>query len=101
LLVNHFRFDGRNNLTASLSDDEGRSWYGHLLLDERSDVSYPDGIETSDGVIYVIYDRERTKAKEILFGRLTEGDIEAGRPVSPECRLKQLINKVPDQAQRG
>jgi predicted neuraminidase len=101
LLVNHHRFEGRNNLTASLSDDEGRSWHGHLLLDERSEVSYPDGIETSEGVVYVVYDRERTKAKEILFACFTEADVNAGKPVSAGCRLKQLINKVPGQAQSG
>jgi hypothetical protein len=101
LMVNHHQFKGRNNLTASLSDDDGKIWYGHLLLDEREDVSYPDGIETSEGLIYVIYDRERTKAREILLARFTEADIQAGKPISAECRLKQLVNGVQSQAQSG
>jgi len=93
LLINHYRFQGRNNLTAALSDDDGKSWYGNLLLDERSEVSYPDGIETPEGVSYVVYDRERTRSKEILLASFTEADVEAGKPVSDRCRLKQLINR--------
>ena len=42
LLVNHYEFQGRNNLTALLSEDEGRTWKYKLLLDERNNVSYPD-----------------------------------------------------------
>jgi hypothetical protein len=93
LLINHYRFQGRNNLTATLSDDDGKSWYGNLLLDERNEVSYPDGIETAEGVSYVVYDRERAQAKEILYATFTEADVEAGRPVSDKCRLKQIINR--------
>jgi predicted neuraminidase len=95
LLVNHYRFDGRNNLTAMLSEDEGRTWYGHLVLDDRSEVSYPDVVETPDGVCYVIYDRERTRAREILMAVFTEEDVAAGKPTRPDCRLKQLVNQVP------
>lgn len=94
LLVNHHHFTRRNNLTAMLSDDDGKSWYGHLLLDERPDVSYPDGIESPDGVSYVIYDRERTGAKEILLARFTEDDVAAGKPVSRVCRLKTIVSRI-------
>ena len=94
LLVNHVGFRGRNNLTAMLSEDDGTSWYGHLLLDERFDVSYPDGIEGSNGNCYVIYDRERTGAKEILLATFTENDVAAGRPVSCACKLKRVISKA-------
>lgn len=95
LLVNHYRFQDRNNLTAMLSEDEGRTWYGHLVLDERSAVSYPDGIEGSDGRCYIIYDRERSLAKEILMAVFTEADVEAGKPISKACRLKQVVTRVP------
>jgi predicted neuraminidase len=91
LLINHYRFSGRNNLTAMLSEDEGRSWYGHLMLDERADVSYPDLVEAPDGTCYVVYDRERTGAKEILLAVFTERDVEAGKPTTAICRLKQII----------
>jgi hypothetical protein len=91
ILINHYQFSGRNNLTAMLSED-GRSWYGHLVLDERQDVSYPDMVEGADGTCYVVYDRERTKAKEILMAVFTEMDVEAGKPTTSICRLKQVIS---------
>jgi hypothetical protein len=53
LMVNHLGFsregsllDQRSHLTAMLSDDEGKTWPHRLLLDDRSEVSYPDAIET-------------------------------------------------------
>jgi hypothetical protein len=94
LLVNHHRFQGRNNLTAMLSEDDGKTWYGHLVLDERADVSYPDGVERSDGVSYVIYDRERTGAKEILLATFTEDDVAAGEPTSRVCRLNGVVSRA-------
>ncbi|MNI38279.1 hypothetical protein D3C73_924120 [compost metagenome] len=77
-----------------LSDDDGLTWKGGLVLDERSDVSYPDGVEDQEGLIYVIYDREREKAKEILMAVFTEEDIEAGTCVSEYAVLQQLVNKA-------
>ena len=94
LLVNHHNFTKRNNLTAMLSDDDGQTWYGHLLLDGRSQVSYPDGIEAEDGRIYVIYDRERYGAKEVLMAVFTEQDVIQGRCTSPHARLQVVVNKV-------
>jgi BNR repeat protein len=95
LLVNHHCFHGRNNLTAMLSENDGQSWYGHLVLDERADVSYPDGVEGPNGVSYVIYDRERTGAKEILLATFTEDDVAAGEPTARVCRLKRVVSRVP------
>jgi hypothetical protein len=94
LLINHVGFHGRNNLTAMLSDDDGATWYGHLLLDERSDVSYPDGTESADGTCYVIYDRERIGAKEVLLATFTESDVAVGRPVSRVCKFKGVVSKA-------
>jgi hypothetical protein len=94
LMVNHYKFTNRSHMTASLSDDDGKSWYGHLLLDGRTNVSYPDGIEAPDGRIYVIYDRERSKAKEILMAVFTEKDVAVGKPVSDVARLKVLVNRA-------
>ncbi len=97
LLVNHYKFTGRSHLTASLSDNDGKTWYGHLLLDERKDVSYPDGVEAPDGRLYIVYDRERRKAKEILMAVITEKDIAAGKPVTEAARLRVLVNNAAER----
>lgn len=94
LLVNHVRFTGRNNLTAQLSEDEGQTWSVGLLLDERDAVSYPDGVEDQEGLITVVYDRERYAAREINLAVFTEQDILAGRCAGPQSRLKILINQA-------
>jgi AraC-like DNA-binding protein len=94
LLVNHYGFRDRSHLTAQLSDDDGVTWNDGLLLDERSNVSYPDGIETADGTIYLIYDRERNRNMEILMAVVTEEDIIAGCCISPNARLKVLVDKA-------
>ena len=105
LLINHHRFAGRNNLKAMISRDDGKTFEGYLLLDERSDVSYPDVVEGSDGFIYVVYDRERGAkynpefnydyhAREILMAKITEEDILNGSLINPESQLKMPVNKV-------
>jgi len=97
LLVKHGALDergGRSHLTAFVSDDEGRTWRGGLLLDERPGISYPDGVEAPDGTILIIYDYSRTGAKEILLAAFTEADVAAGRDVSGRVRLRRLVNKA-------
>jgi len=85
---------GRSQMMAFVSRDEGATWEGGLMLDERNSVSYPDGAQAADGAIYIAYDRERTGAKEILLARFTEEDVMAGRLVSRGSRLKALVNKA-------
>ena len=85
---------GRSRMMAFLSKDDGKSWQGGLMLDERNQVSYPDGDQTPDGTIYIIYDWERLGAKEILCAKITEEDILAGKTVNPKSRLKILVNKA-------
>ena len=65
----------RNKMTAFLSKDGGKTWPHKLLLDARENVSYPDADQTNDGNIHVVFDRERTGAKDILYCRFTESDI--------------------------
>lgn len=96
LLVKHgaiLQPTGRSHLTAMLSDDDGRTWKGELLLDERNGVSYPDGQQAKDGSICIIYDYHRVSDKEILLARFTEEDVLAGKIVSEKGVLRQLINK--------
>jgi predicted neuraminidase len=94
LLVNHYKFKGRSHLTAQLSTDDGKTWNDGLLLDERSGVSYPDAVETSGGLIRVVYDRDRQGAGEILLAAFRERDAAAGRNVSGDVQLKQLVNRL-------
>ena len=66
-------------MTALLSDDEGKTWPHRLLLDDRSQVSYPDAVETDEGKLYIIYDRGRASDREILLAVTNETDIVAGK----------------------
>lgn len=105
MMINHYRFQGRNNLTALLSEDDGVTFPYSLLLDERFSVSYPDAVECDDGSIYVVYDRERgafqsclaeayASAREILTARITEADIIKGSICSESSFLKRVICKL-------
>ncbi|MBU6302298.1 MAG: glycoside hydrolase [Verrucomicrobia bacterium] len=91
----------RKELTAFLTSDEGKSWSGKLLLDERNDVSYPDIAQAPNGDIYVHYDRERTGAAEILFARFREEDVQAGKLVSKDAALKNLVKSRAQGMSRG
>ncbi len=82
---------GRSNLTAFLSTDDGKTWPGSLLLDERHAVSYPDIAQAPNGDIYVHYDRNRASDAEILFARFREEDVKAGKLVSAGAALKNIV----------
>ena len=105
LLINHYNYTGISHLTAMLSEDECKTWKYKLLLDERAGVSYPDAKECNDGYIYVTYDRERgaylnsideaySKAREVLFAKITENDIMNGTIVDEGSKLKCIISKL-------
>lgn len=83
---------GRNNLTAMLSEDEGKTWSEGLLFEERDMCSYPDVVETEDGRLFVVYDRDRYGAKEILIASFTEEDILSKKLVSKDSYVKKVIN---------
>jgi predicted neuraminidase len=84
----------RSHLTVFLSQDDGREWGGGLLLDDRMNVSYPDGVEAPEGKIYVVYDHERFTDREILMATFTEDDIRAGKCISSASRLNILVNRA-------
>lgn len=95
LLVKHGPIDkriGRSHLTAYVSTDDGQTWSGGLLLDERNSVSYPDGQQAADGTIRIIYDYDRTGDRHILMATFREQDIMAGKLVSPDAKLRQLVS---------
>jgi hypothetical protein len=96
LFVGNHHPKKRANMTAMLSEDEGRTWPHKLVIDERDAVSYPDGTQAPDGSIYVTYDRGRYNfdQQEILIAKFSEADVRAGRITSAEGRLKQIVNKL-------
>ena len=63
------------------------------MLDERKGISYPDGVQASDGSVRVIYDNERWREKEILMAVFTESDVVAGKP-SATTRFRVQINQA-------
>jgi hypothetical protein len=85
---------GRSHLTAFISTDEGKTWSAGLLLDERNGVSYPDGQQVANGLIRIIYDYSRTRARHVLMATFREEDAAAGRPVSDAVRLRQLVSEA-------
>lgn len=97
LLVKHGPLDtrtSRSHLTAFLSKDDGKTWSGGLMLDERLGVSYPDGQQTPDGLIRIIYDYNRVSDRNILMATFREEDVLAGKDVSYAVRLRQLVSKA-------
>ncbi len=104
LLIAHPDIDDRYNLTAMLSEDDGKTFPYRLLLDERKQVSYPDAMECDDGYIRIVYDRERGSykqsleeayacAREILTAKITEDDIINGT-FHEGSFTKNVINKL-------
>ena len=97
LLVKHGRIDqrsGRSHLTAYVSADDGKTWTGGLLLDGRIGVSYPDGQQTKDGLIRIIYDFSRTGMRHVLMATFREEDVVAGKPTSDDIRLRRLVSEA-------
>jgi len=94
LLINHYKFKGRSHLYAQLSTDDGQKWNEGLLLDERKGISYPDGVQDKDGLIWITYDRDRNGTGEILLAKFKEEDVLAGKDVSGAVSLQQVINKL-------
>lgn len=85
--------EGRSKLTAFLSEGEGPTWKGGLMLDERKDTSYPDGFQAPNGKIYISYDRNRSTDGEILMARFTEKKILSGKLSNPGLKLQMLISR--------
>lgn len=65
----------RRELTAFISQDDGRSWSKGLVIDERTGGSYPDAQQSLDGTIYLTWDFNRSKDQEILMTTFREEDV--------------------------
>lgn len=99
LLVKHGPLDKRvprEKLTAYVSDDDGKTWSGGFMFDEREDVTYPDGVQGTDGIIRIIYDHLRTPDGEVLMAAFTEEDARAGKAVSDKVRLRVEVARLPN-----
>jgi hypothetical protein len=57
-------------------------------------VSYPDGVQDKNGLIWITYDRDRNGAGEILLAKFREEDVVAGKGVSGAVTLKQTVDKL-------
>lgn len=95
ILVRHNPADRktRSDLTAYLSEDDGNTWSGGMVVDERVAVSYPDGVQDPRGNLHIIYDFERRKSRQILMAVFTEEDVRRGTP-SPQAKLRVLVNQA-------
>lgn len=77
----------RNNMCAFLSEDDGRTWSDGLLIDDRTDIAYPDACLDADGRIWCVYDRDRQVNGDILMASFTEDEILAGGVLPLERRI--------------
>ena len=83
----------RSHLTAYVSEDDGKTWLGGLLLDDRVQVSYPDAVESPEGVIYLIYDYARYSDKQIFMAVFAEQDV-LEKKAGETTRLRVLVNQA-------
>ena len=83
---------GRRDMTAYLSEDDGRTWPFALPLDTgRINVAYPDGQQLADGRIAIAYDFDRQGSRQILFAVFREEDVKAGFFKTTGARPLQTI----------
>jgi hypothetical protein len=83
------RLPRRSSMMAFLSNDDGRTWGNGLLIDDRAEVSYPDGFQAPNGDIHILYDWNRHSDAEILHVKFTETDILARNKLT-----KTVVNKA-------
>ena len=93
------RLPRRSSLTAFLSTDDGKTWGKSLLLDDRAEVSYPDGFQAPDGLIHIAYDWNRHTDAEILITKFKEEDIAAQTKVKPAVVNKARSPSLPKAIQ--
>ncbi len=100
LLVKHLGIDEdplsagkgrqRRDLTAFISKDDGRTWSGGLVLDDRVGCSYPDAQQVADGTIYVCWDFMRSRDQEVWMTTFREEDVLA---TDAEARSRVMAHR--------
>ncbi len=73
-IINNDEPKARKSMTVYLADNDGATWAHKCCVDTRNSVSYSDADFFGDK-IYLIYDHERTGAKEILLTVFDENDV--------------------------
>ena len=86
-------YEKRIDIMAYLSDDDGETWVGGLLL-KSGNGSYPDGDQAPDGTIYVTFDDDRYGQQKIYLAEFTEQDVRAGKAVSRQCAVGDRIRLI-------
>jgi hypothetical protein len=89
----------RTRMTAYLSDDDGKTFTHKLLLCDDGEISYPSATLGKDGSIYIVYDQGRGRIGQhtIFLSRITEADIRAGKLVSGESFLNNIVSRPSEQ----
>lgn len=55
----------RINLSAAVSDDDGRTWSPPLRITDRDDAAYPAAVQAPDGVIHVLFSDARMRITHV------------------------------------
>ena len=86
------RLRERRDMTAYISEDDGKTWPFALPLDTgRKGVSYPDGQQLADGRIVVVYDFDRMGSRQILHAVFREEDVKAGALKTAGAHTRQTV----------
>ena len=93
LLVGNDSSEIRNNMSIAVSEDDGKTWKNKICIDAREWTSYPD-VDFYGDRIYIIYDRERVDAKEILFLSVTEEEIINGSELPSPTIISKPVNTL-------
>ena len=70
-------YQGRTDLYAYVSDDDGATWTGELRL-HKGPCSYPDGDQAADGTVFLVFDNDRYGKQELFLRKFTEADVRKG-----------------------
>ena len=57
-------------------------------------VSDPDGQQTADGLIRIVYDYNQTTDRHIFMVTFREEDVQAGKAVTDAMKLRQLVSET-------
>lgn len=85
-------------LLLIINDANNAAWLSGKPRGEADAVDFQRNkmlayLSDDDGSIYLCYDRERYKEREILVAKVREEDILAGKLVSKDSKIKILANK--------